>query len=148
MRLLASPFQGFNSRSRVGSDLSIDFCPLLKIGFNSRSRVGSDVTLTRLARVLVGFNSRSRVGSDLTFASEVIALPMFQFTLPCRERLVVMATLAPDHSFNSRSRVGSDRINYERGGLGAFQFTLPCRERRDEVAVEAKFGGVSIHAPV
>ena len=52
---------------------------------------------------------------------------MFQFTLPCRERL-------------AQSWEG------ECGFL--FQFTLPCRERQaDALALAAAFG-VSIHAPV
>ena len=77
---------GFNSRSRVGSDISVASCaiwvrmfqftlprgerPGMDRGndfgrsFNSRSRVGSDVASVPERGKMKGFNSRSRVGSD------------------------------------------------------------------------------------
>ena len=36
----------------------------LRAGFNSRSRVGSDLPFARATMYRMGFNSRSRVGSD------------------------------------------------------------------------------------
>ena len=56
--------------------------------------------------------------------------PMFQFTLPCRERLRPPIKCPGGGGFNSRSRVGSDLPSpSRRGSKAAFQFTLPCRER-------------------
>ena len=56
------------------------------IGFNSRSRMGSDVLATTITEVLIGFNSRSRMGSDLTGTDITLAPFPFQFTLPHGER--------------------------------------------------------------
>ena len=56
-------------------------------GFNSRSRVGSDIKYAIEEIEDFGFNSRSRVGSDAGDAPRVAVHPPFQFTLPCRERL-------------------------------------------------------------
>ena len=57
--------KGFNSRSRVGSDLTHGQTTQIMTSFNSRSRVGSDRHLGQLRLLPRSFNSRSRVGSDL-----------------------------------------------------------------------------------
>ena len=59
--------------------------------------------------MLPHFNSRSRVGSDLIKPFIVFIICIFQFTLPCRERLFPVQKV-------------KDAL--------PFQFTLPCRERR------------------
>ena len=60
------------------------------------------------------------------------ARPVFQFTLPCRERPHTTPSRPPRRSFNSRSRVGSDLawadVRFD-DKVSRFQFTLPCRER-------------------
>ena len=78
--------------------------------FNSRSRVGSDLFSMFLFYSLCNFNSRSRVGSDDLSSTRTSCPPLFQFTLPCGERL----------------------MNYAVKFYGLkFQFTLPCGERRN-----------------
>ena len=52
---------------------------------------------------------------------------VFQFTLPCRERLAEHPEEIPDY---------------------VFQFTLPCRERLEDRARRGSPREVSIHAPV
>ena len=63
-------------------------------GFNSRSRVGSDTHPEQRKAQGNRFNSRSRVGSDGMHASGIAVPVLFQFTLPCRERQA--STDAPD----------------------------------------------------
>ncbi len=73
------------------------------------------------------FNSRSRVGSDKNTTYRTYANNIFQFTLPCGERL----------------KKELDMILQ-----ALFQFTLPCGERR---LFDYKVGivkHISIHAPV
>ena len=55
---------GFNSRSRVGSDATSTASVCATPSFNSRSRVGSDCCCCARCRSAWRFNSRSRVGSD------------------------------------------------------------------------------------
>ena len=105
----ATPYSdGFNSRSRVGSDSTPASPPPSATGFNSRSRVGSDTVLDSYEPRMDGFNSRSRVGSDSR-------MRVSTFCASC---------------FNSRSRVGSDPSAPQNRRIHKmFQFTLPCRER-------------------
>ena len=58
-------------------------------GFNSRSRGGSDPSRPSSRRPTKCFNSRSRGGSDSACLSLRIRLPVFQFTLPRGERQAV-----------------------------------------------------------
>ena len=57
------------------------------VGFNSRSRVGSDGAGLSHQGTTRRFNSRSRVGSDMVTSRVGQSVALFQFTLPCRERL-------------------------------------------------------------
>ena len=77
-------------------------------GFNSRSREGSDRTSKRLKRRCTSFNSRSREGSDSQISISLSMNSVFQFTLPRGERLYPFLYLLCCVSFNSRSREGSD----------------------------------------
>ena len=124
---------GFNSRSRVGSDILLIIVYLSNMGFNSRSRVGSDRSLATSSSWRTSFNSRSRVGSDNKAYLDDYLKMAFQFTLPCRERLrIKVKHINIGVCFNSRSRVGSDRrCRSASAGRELFQFTLPCRERRE-----------------
>ena len=100
---------GFNSRSRMGSDQQVAVKAQLGGGFNSRSRMGSDEQAVLNKEIYARFNSRSRMGSDRLFAS-----------LPARVR-----------GFNSRSRMGSDlQSRIRRNDTEMFQFTLPHGERQ------------------
>ena len=83
----APGFQGFNPRSRMGSDVPATSGRLPRAmfqsalphgerlhgcvglgqvlaGFNPRSRMGSDPTVSTVALGVAGFNPRSRMGSD------------------------------------------------------------------------------------
>ena len=55
--------------------------------FNPRSRAGSDLTGFRNIAFSSYFNPRSRAGSDIIAQDETSAHPVFQSTLPRRERL-------------------------------------------------------------
>ena len=74
---------------------------------------------------------------------------MFQFTLPCRERLWQDRPGSRRFWFQftlpCRERPDGGTVG---GVLRMFQFTLPCRERQEGVDVPAGGGPVSIHAPV
>ena len=120
---------GFNSRSRVGSDIHAVVADINFYGFNSRSRVGSDAAARSSAVDFTGFNSRSRVGSDPPTRCSTAPLGvsirapawgatrarprpaqkiLFQFALPRGERRRGLPVASPINRFNSRSRVGSD----------------------------------------
>ena len=57
--------RGFNSRSRMGSDVTAIWPTSTITGFNSRSRMGSDYGRLLSLTVADSFNSRSRMGSDV-----------------------------------------------------------------------------------
>ena len=77
---------GFNPRSRMGSDPVEIRGVLVYDGFNPRSRMGSDGLPSALSEYLTCFNPRSRMGSDQLHG-----------------RLFIIV-----RSFNPRSRMGSD----------------------------------------
>ena len=74
---------------------------------------------------------------------------VFQFTLPCRERLAEHPEEIPDYVFQftlpCRERLAE---HPEEIPDYVFQFTLPCRERLQDLASRLDEGNVSIHAPV
>ena len=76
----------FNPRSREGSDQAQAAHRQRPPNFNPRSREGSDIQLR--SEILVGsnFNPRSREGSDVPWATPPWLVPVFQSTLPRRER--------------------------------------------------------------
>ena len=98
----------FNPRSREGSDYLLSFRHLSQspfqstlprrerrcmqtpeqepMNFNPRSREGSDKALKTLMLKHANFNPRSREGSDVFRVSSVAFNPIFQSTLPRRER--------------------------------------------------------------
>ena len=123
--------QGFNSRSRMGSDCSNSSRPSLLTCFNSRSRMGSDCSNSSRPSLLTCFNSRSRMGSDRTAAVPKKVTRKFQFTLPHGERPrtvrrkvgVVMFQFTLPHGERPASCSSPVR-------RWAFQFTLPHGERR------------------
>ena len=78
--LISKP--GFNSRSRVGSDLIFCICSSNQRGFNSRSRVGSDGGNQSGGQGGTGFNSRSRVGSDAQLPGNTNLQPRVSIRAP------------------------------------------------------------------
>ena len=100
---------GFNSRSRMGSDIEgkapdLDWQVSIRApawgatfrflchrcssaGFNSRSRMGSDMRHGYARGCARGFNSRSRMGSDALLPGMDKPADVFQFALPHGERL-------------------------------------------------------------
>ena len=116
----------FNPRSRVGSDVKNSQKDPISDSFNPRSRVGSDQKALIARSVRTCFNPRSRVGSDIFFASFLFPIPMFQSTLPRRER--------PKQSESTMHTL-------------MFQSTLPRRERPPGQQIATGDTLVSIHAP-
>ena len=78
--------------------------------FNPRSHEGSDRRCQFFDEVQEeSFNPRSHEGSDSSIASSKVLVPVFQSTLPRRERpLDTEKTLPFPPSFNPRSHEGSD----------------------------------------
>ena len=77
--------------------------------------------------LLFYFNSRSRAGSDALLSVTSLRDVIFQFTLPCGERLAISEYFQ---------------------AVFLFQFTLPCGERRDKFKKLIENRKISIHAPV
>ena len=121
---------GFNSRSRMGSDWLILILRSSGLSFNSRSRMGSDLpslAQQQFAKVSIhapawGATADSNVMSPteefqftLPHGERRLRKPpkilgaLFQFTLPHGERLFDMKSSRRRSRFNSRSRMGSDR---------------------------------------
>ena len=99
----------FNSRARVGRDVTVQPLAFNVISFNSRARVGRDVTVQPLAFNVISFNSRARVGRD-------------QRPPP---------PPPPSRRFNSRARVGRDENCRDLMTLHLmFQLTRPRGARR------------------
>ena len=114
---------GFNPRSREGSDLQLPQLALdVHVSIHAPARGAT--AQVRDARAGACFNPRSREGSDPT-----------PYTLHLY-----------GHCFNPRSREGSDTTRLKRTARSAFQSTLPRGERRGE-DVLAPCVRVSIHAP-
>ena len=166
----------FNPRSHEGSDLCAMPVPFLVVAisihaptkgatrrrrahrirtqhFNPRSHEGSDHFEASVMRVVSNFNPRSHEGSDMKAGRTMATSPLFQSTLPRRERLAdafgdpmglgisihaptkgATQRQAPHRSsaahFNPRSHEGSDQEQAcHRKCRSTFQSTLPRRER-------------------
>ena len=100
----------FNPRSREGSDYLESGDSVILDDFNPRSREGSDNGFAVLSDICFYFNPRSREGSDDPVKSaQYLLSPLFQSTLPRRERLRVHNWSLFHQNFNPRSREGSDK---------------------------------------
>ena len=77
---------GFNPRSRAGSDAVDWMHTIFHGGFNPRSRAGSDDFFKEHVQRLDGFNPRSRAGSDFRLLIFLHPPLQFQSTLPRGER--------------------------------------------------------------
>ena len=73
-------------------------------------------------------------------------IPLFQSTLPRRERPLISILHHNNLCFNPRSREGSDKNTYDLQTPCSFQSTLPRRERLILLDI-LEFFIVSIHAP-
>ena len=65
-----------------GATYKIKRKELRKLYFNSRSRVGSDISLLVFLIVESDFNSRSRVGSDIKYYNETDGLSVISIHAP------------------------------------------------------------------
>ena len=131
-----------------GATIQLRHAPDDLQGFNSRSRMGSDQAATAKDESPARFNSRSRMGSDreglVGFHPHLVSIhaPAWGATLEDG------AADGGGGGFNSRSRMGSDRGIGRTGWRGRrFQFTLPHGERPHAHDDMARVTGVSIHAP-
>ena len=122
----ANPRGCFNSRSRMGSDLtsSVSSWPA-SVSIHAPAWGATGVDSNRKI-TLFCFNSRSRMGSDPKTPRPPTSPRRFQFTLPHGERRGASATSTT---------------------AGRFQFTLPHGERPLRLARPAGLHRVSIHAP-
>ena len=116
----------FNPRSREGSDAACHIRQKCSQYFNPRSREGSDQKPEIIRGSIINFNPRSREGSDRSGNLCPCYCPVFQSTLPRRERPPEL-------------RPGLRLIK--------FQSTLPRRERHVEAGVRRVYCDISIHAP-
>ena len=141
------------------------------VNFNPRSREGSDDQATLWDSRNHDFNPRSREGSDWNSSITLVAVKIFQSTLPRRERPFGTPDgrdKSPDFNprscegsdlarglqcsdllhFNPRSREGSDATtSSDRIQISLFQSTLPRRERPLEQLKARESETISIHAP-
>ena len=89
-------------RPAAGSKDAINSC------FNSRLRVGGDVSCAFFVIMPSSFNSRLRVGGDQNDETEFRVCTMFQFTPPRGRRPCNSGSFPLPCCFNSRLRVGGD----------------------------------------
>ena len=83
-----------------------------KKNFNSRLRVGGDVSQSESHALESYFNSRLRVGGDLTLLTIPLKNPSFQFTPPRGRRRRYGQQWRSEQHFNSRLRVGGDPARF------------------------------------
>ncbi len=123
-------------------------------GFDPRSRAGSDAVPSRSFPDFLRFDPRSRAGSDLPTGAQILRTVVFRSTLPRGERpqhpcrphcrhprfdprsragsdvMVKLCALAC-RGFDPRSRAGSDGVSRRLyAHTGEFRSTLPRGERR------------------
>ena len=126
MDILYRMIQGFNPRSREGSDHPAGCNPDGECGFNPRSREGSDVLQEWHWTGMRRFNPRSREGSDL-------------FARVFRIRI---------KGFNPRSREGSDDTGFVYTGQSLeVSIHAPAKGATAVYGKAPCFIHVSIHAP-
>ena len=77
-------------------------------GFNSRARVGRDLSVNKMDAIFWGFNSRARVGRDRAIIGAIAQGVEFQLTRPRGARPDTPDLWLGSESFNSRARVGRD----------------------------------------
>ena len=98
-------------------------------GFNPRSRVGSDDGGMARVNGTKGFNPRSRVGSDFK-RSYINLILLFQSTLPRGERLIGTSSLFADSQVSIHAPAWGATIPPSFIGCASlFQSTLPRGER-------------------
>ena len=115
--------------------------PLQLYNFNPRSRVGSDNLSVALPSQTPLFQSTLPCRERLSAHQIWLVLILFQSTLPCRERQIPRGPLKLSEQFQStlpcRERL---QAIFNSGSPDIFQSTLPCRERRfTSAAREADF---------
>ena len=99
----------FNSRARVGRDVTVQPLAFNVISFNSRARVGRDQRPPPPPPPSRRFNSRARVGRDENCRDLMTLHLMFQLTRPRGARRGAYDDAkSASKSFNSRARVGRD----------------------------------------
>ena len=117
-------------------------------GFNSRSRVGSDEPDKANPQLLMGFQFALPRGERRSINPLRSSEALFQFALPRGERRAENHARRFQLGFNSRSRVGSDEPDKANPQLlMGFQFALPRGERRGLRGVVGVVTDVSIRAP-
>ena len=126
-----------------GSRLEGNVCT----GFNSRSRMGSDLVFVGIERTRVGFNSRSRMGSDFPSSSRS-STSAVSIHAPAWGATTAAAASPTRRSVSIHAPAwGATRRAPPKRRPRRFQFTLPHGERPHRPGKLADADGVSIHAP-
>ena len=123
---LRQSFSYFNPHSHEGSDASFTIAFSFCVNFNPHSHEGSDRHTLQDDKLRQNFNPHSHEGSDSVASMSFASFPVFQSTLPRRERRI--------QHFGCLSRI-------------LFQSTLPRRERRGPVGKRLIEKKISIHTP-
>ena len=124
-------WSGFNSRSRMGSDISV-FSPAFLIAVSIHAPAWGATSDRGRDTLAPCFNSRSRMGSDINSHRRRRQFLAFQFTLPHGERHDTYPIHpTPDKvSIHAPAWGATWHLGQEFSGL-PFQFTLPHGERHD-----------------
>ena len=133
MAILSTELEGFNPRSRTGSDKGMRHTGLHQKCFNPRSRTGSDYLVLQNIFSIRSFNPRSRTGSDLECFFG-LKNNFVSIHAPARGATILNSLIRQMiMSFNPRSRTGSDiELRMASLILHQFQSTLPHGERRTD----------------
>ena len=120
----------FNPRSREGSDRSGKDNKKRLIHFNPRSREGSDSPSPVKSHFSFTISIHAPAKGATSNSFFILLCPLFQSTLPRRERPRGCALLQTLLDFNPRSREGSD-IHQSRQRLTVLNFNPRSREGSD-----------------
>ena len=128
---LRQSFSYFNPHSHEGSDASFTIAFSFCVNFNPHSHEGSDRHTLQDDKLRQNFNPHSHEGSDSVASMSFASFPVFQSTLPRRERRFFILHVIVHNNFNPHSHEGSDpKITRVHSLSKKFQSTLPRRERR------------------
>ncbi len=100
--------QYFNPHSHEGSDASFTIAFSFCVNFNPHSHEGSDRHTLQDDKLRQNFNPHSHEGSDSVASMSFASFPVFQSTLPRRERRFFILHVIVHNNFNPHSHEGSD----------------------------------------
>ena len=110
---LRQSFSYFNPHSHEGSDASFTIAFSFCVNFNPHSHEGSDRHTLQDDKLRQNFNPHSHEGSDSVASMSFASFPVFQSTLPRRERRFFILHVIVHNNFNPHSHEGSDAVPLE-----------------------------------